>query len=62
MGAGDAETRRATSTSSRRRPPYDLGWDMLAWGLLLGVLPNLLIVAGLWWRRLGLSLTQASND
>jgi hypothetical protein len=28
-----------------------LGWDMLAWGLLLGVLPNVLIVAGLWWRR-----------
>jgi hypothetical protein len=30
-----------------------LGWDMLAWGLLLGVLPNVLIVAGLWWRRDG---------
>jgi hypothetical protein len=28
-----------------------LGRDMLAWGLLLGVLPNVLIVAGLWWRR-----------
>jgi hypothetical protein len=27
-----------------------LGRDMLAWGLLLGVLPNVLIVAGLWWR------------
>jgi hypothetical protein len=24
---------------------------MLAWGLLLGVLPNVLIVAGLWWGR-----------
>jgi hypothetical protein len=28
-----------------------LGRDMLGWGLLLGVLPNVLIVAGLWSRR-----------
>ena len=28
-----------------------LGLDMHGWGLLLGVLPNLLIGWGLWWRR-----------
>jgi hypothetical protein len=28
-----------------------LGWDMHAWGLLLGVLPNVLIAGGLWWLR-----------
>jgi len=28
-----------------------LGWDMHDWGLLLGVLPNLLIAGGLWRLR-----------
>lgn len=32
-----------------------LGWDMHVWGLLLGLLPNLLIAAGLWPLRPHLS-------
>lgn len=28
-----------------------LGWDMHAWGFLLGVLPGLLVASGLWWLR-----------
>jgi pimeloyl-ACP methyl ester carboxylesterase len=42
---------RAHGPTSYNEEREILGWDMHAWGLLLGVLPNVLIAAGLWRLR-----------